>query len=117
MIANKNPERGEIWLLNFEPSVGSEMRKIRPAVVISRAERGLLPLRLVVPITDWKAAYQNFEWFGKLIPSPDNGLTKVSGADCFQCRSVSLERFLRKIGIVEGMQLEDFVLRIRYCIE
>ena len=29
------PKRGEIWLVNFDPAVGGEIRKLRPAVVIS----------------------------------------------------------------------------------
>jgi mRNA interferase MazF len=117
LIEKKNPERGDIWLINFEPSVSSETRKNRPAIIISRAERGLLPLRLVVPITVWKSQYQNFDWFAKLIPSRENGLAKVSAADCFQCKSVSLQRFERKIGSIPEVQLEDIILRIRYCIE
>ncbi len=30
-----DPVRGEVWRVNFDPTQGSEMRKIRPAVVIS----------------------------------------------------------------------------------
>ncbi|HEX5315508.1 MAG TPA: type II toxin-antitoxin system PemK/MazF family toxin [Candidatus Kapabacteria bacterium] len=117
MIETQNPERGEIWLINFEPSVGSEMKKIRPALVISRAARGLLPLRIVVPFTDWKPYYDSFEWFAKVPPSRLNGLTKQSGADCFQCKSVSLERFMHKTGSISEKQIEDIVQRIRFCIE
>ena len=29
------PKRGEIWLVNFDPTVGAEIKKVRPAVVIS----------------------------------------------------------------------------------
>ncbi|HEY3873841.1 MAG TPA: type II toxin-antitoxin system PemK/MazF family toxin [Candidatus Kapabacteria bacterium] len=112
-----NPERTEIWDVNFEPSIGSETRKIRPPIVLSRAERGLLPLRLVVPCTDWKPQYRNFEWFAQLLPSRSNGLSKVTGADCFQCKSIALERFVRKVGSVTEEQIEDIILRIRYCIE
>ena len=46
--------RGEIWLTNLEPTIGAEMRKIRPVVIVNDDEAGTLPLRIVVPITDWK---------------------------------------------------------------
>jgi len=55
------PKRGEIWLVDFDPSIGAEIRKVRPAVVVSLDTIGRLPLRMVVPITDWKPLY-GFEW-------------------------------------------------------
>jgi mRNA interferase MazF len=52
--------RGEIWLVDFDPAVGGEIRKIRPAVVMSMDAIGRLPLRMVVPITDWKPQYAHY---------------------------------------------------------
>ena len=60
MAAVSIPRRGEIWLVNFDPSVGSEIRKIRPALVLSLDAIGRLPLKLVVPITDWNTRYSTF---------------------------------------------------------
>ena len=51
------PARGDIWLIDFDPAVGAEIRKLRSALVISVNAIGRLPLRLVVPITDWKSQY------------------------------------------------------------
>lgn len=47
-------QRSEVWLIDLNPSVGSEMQKIRPAIVVSDDRVGVLPLRVVVPLTDWK---------------------------------------------------------------
>ncbi len=60
------PRRGEIWLVDFDPAVGAEIHKIRPAVVISLDTIGRLPLRPVVPITDWKPQYGSYPWFVEL---------------------------------------------------
>jgi mRNA interferase MazF len=38
------PRRGEIWLVDFDPAVGAEVQKVRPAVVISVDTIGSLPL-------------------------------------------------------------------------
>jgi mRNA interferase MazF len=54
MTSSNSPQRGEIWLVNFDPTLGTEIRKIRPAVVISSNNIGVLPIKLVAPITDWK---------------------------------------------------------------
>ena len=48
------PKRGKIWLVDFDPAVGAEIGKLRPALVISVDAIGRLPLRMIVPITDWK---------------------------------------------------------------
>src|SRR5438132_7843610 len=98
------PKRGEIWLVDFDPVIGAEIRKVRPALVISMDTIGRLPLRMVVPITDWKPQYANFPWFVDLPASPTNGLAKDSGADAFQTKSVSQSRFVRLLGAVTTVQ-------------
>src|SRR5678816_1147454 len=63
------PSRGDIWLVDFDPAVGAEIRKLRPSLVVSLPAVGRLPLRLVVPITDWKAQPKQVEqglWCGRI---------------------------------------------------
>jgi mRNA interferase MazF len=55
-----------------------------------------------VPITDWKDNYSIAPWMVQINPSAQNGLSKVSSADCFQIRSVSEQRFIKKIGTIEN---------------
>ena len=43
--------RGEVWLINLDPTVGSEIKKTRPAVIVNDDAIGILPLRVIVPIT------------------------------------------------------------------
>jgi hypothetical protein len=71
--------RGEVWSVRFDPSVGSEIQKVRPAVVLSGDSIGRLPLRIVVPVTDWQPAFAAFPWFVLLPATSANGLTKDSG--------------------------------------
>jgi mRNA interferase MazF len=110
------PKRGEIWLVDFDPSVGAEIRKVRPAVVISLDTIGRLPLRMVVPVTDWKPQYAAFPWFVELPASPTNGLSKDSGADAFQTKSVSLKRFVRRLGEVTSAQVDDIASAVALCV-
>jgi len=49
--SNATPRRGEIWDINLDPTVGQEIQKRRPAVVISSDAIGKLRVKLVVPIT------------------------------------------------------------------
>jgi mRNA interferase MazF len=55
-------KRGEIYLVNFDPTVGAEIRKTRPAVIVSEDAIGILPLRVIVPLTDWKDRYAVAPW-------------------------------------------------------
>jgi mRNA interferase MazF len=110
------PRRGEIWLVDFDPAVGAEIRKVRPAVVVSMDTIGRLPLRIVVPITDWKPQYVSYPWIVELPASSTNGLAKDSGADAFQTKSVSQSRFIRRLGQVTVAQLDDIASAIALCI-
>ena len=49
--------KGEIWLINLDPTIGAEIRKTRPAVIVSEDAISILPLRVIVPLTDWKERY------------------------------------------------------------
>jgi mRNA interferase MazF len=46
-----NPKRGEIWQVNLEPTIGQEIRKKRPVVVISSDLYSPIALRIVIPLT------------------------------------------------------------------
>ena len=111
-----NPARGEVWLVRFNPQVGAEIEKLRPAVVVSLNAIGRLPLRIVVPITAWSTAYTQSPWMINLRPSPTNGLSKDSAADAFQVKSVSLRRFERRIGQITAKQLDEVIQAVALCV-
>ena len=97
--------RSEIWLINLDPAIGAEIKKTRPAVIVNEDTLGILPLRIIVPLTDWKDRYEQADWMVKVIPDPANNLSKTSAADCFQVRSLSKDRMVKKIGIIGHQDL------------
>lgn len=116
----KNPKRGEIWWVRFEPGVeGSEMNKTRPAVVVNSVTDSPLKLRIVVPITGWDDSYTHKAWHAQLLPDLKNKLDKPSSADTLSLRSVALSRFDNQIGNLDVKDLAvveaalKFVLRLR----
>ena len=100
-------KRSEIWLINLDPTIGAEIRKTRPAVIVNADGLGKLPLRVIVPITDWKERYDIAEWMVKLTPDAINNLSKASSADCFQVRSVSTERLIKQVGILGQKEMDE----------
>lgn len=99
--------RGEVWLINLDPTVGSEIKKTRPVVIVNDDAIGILPLRVIVPITVWQERYAVAPWMVRLAPDPENGLDKPLAADAFQVRSVSHIRFVRRLGSISVQALQD----------
>lgn len=93
-------KQGEIWLINLDPTIGAEIRKTRPAIIVNDNNLGKLPLKIIVPLTDWKGRYDVAPWMVKINPDAKNGLEKESAADCFQVRSLSQDRFVKRLGLV-----------------
>jgi len=107
--------QGEVWLVDLEPTIGAEMNKIRPVLIINDNELGKLPLKVIVPITGWKEHYNIAPWMVKIEPNEINGLSKVSSMDCFQIRSVSQDRLVKKIGRItfeEINKVQEGILKV-----
>jgi len=99
-------KQNEIWLINLDPATGAEIKKTRPAIIVNDNSFGKLPLKIIVPLTDWKDRYKIAPWMVKIEPNSKNKLTKVSAADCFQVRSLSQKRFVKKIGMVSQTKMD-----------
>ncbi|MBI4670634.1 MAG: type II toxin-antitoxin system PemK/MazF family toxin [Chloroflexi bacterium] len=100
-------QRSEIWLVNLDPTVGAEISKTRPALIVSDDNVGKLPLRIVAPITDWKDRYTIAPWMIRIDATAENGLSKSSAIDTFQLRSIATERFIRKLGNIADEKVNE----------
>jgi len=101
-----NIDQGEIWMVTFYPQVGSEITKLHPAIVVNHNTIGRLPLKTIVPITDWKPNYAHYPWMLRLKPDPNNALSKISAIDCFQIKNFSDERFVERVGSIDAATLK-----------
>ena len=116
MRNDNSPQRGEVWRVEFEPARGAEIRKTRPAVVMNVATAGKLALRVIVPITSWQPPFDRVFWHVRINSNDANGLDKVSSADAFQVRSLSLERFVERIGELSSEQTEAIAQAISVVV-
>lgn len=110
-------KRGEVWLINLDPTIGAEIKKTRPAVIVSSDAVGVLPLKVIVPLTDWKNRYEIAPWMIKVEPDAQNGLEKISAADTFQVRSVAQERFVRKLGGIDVRLMTQITIGLGLVLE
>ena len=109
--------RGEVWMVKFDPTVGAEIGKTRPAVIVSDDNVGFLPLKVIVPMTKWQDRYHVAGWMVKLEPNAENGLSQLSAADAFQVNSVSTERFIRQLGTLSDTEMQAITLALALVME
>ena len=108
-------KRGEVWKVCLDPTVGDEMQKTRPCVVLSSDGIGRLRLKTVVPIT--APAKEQTLWHVPISPHTLNGLSKPSVADALQIRALSYSRFVTKLGRLTAQQMDDIAAAVAIVLE
>ncbi|MBI4377750.1 MAG: type II toxin-antitoxin system PemK/MazF family toxin [Nitrospinae bacterium] len=107
------PRRGEVWAVDFSPSIGSEIKEQHPALIVSVDELNGSPWGLIVvcPITTFRKE-KPFR-LHVLISPPDGGITHDSVIRCDQIKSISVQRFSKKWGTVseDTLRKVDYILR------
>jgi mRNA interferase MazF len=73
-------------------------------------------LRIVVPITSWQARFAKDFWMVEIIANTTNGLNNNSAANTFQIKSVSEQRFARKLGELTPAEMEEISAAVALCI-
>jgi mRNA interferase MazF len=112
-----NPQRGEVWLVDLNPTVGQEMQKTRPVVIISTNDVDTVALRIIVPITSWQEKFAQRLFMVRIIPTQDNGLSQESAGNVLQVRSLSNQRFIRRLGLLEAEPLKEIVAGLAILTE
>ena len=95
------PRRGEVYLVSLDPTVGAEIRKTRPAVVVQNdlANRRS-PITIVAAVTSHveEPLYPT----EVLVRAPEGGLTADSVVLLNQIRSVDRGRLVRRLGVLKA---------------
>jgi len=110
-------KRGDIFLVNFDPTVGAEARKTRPALVVSNDVNNThSPIVSISPITSNVKRVYSFE---VKIPSGTGGLQTPSKVMVNQTRAVDKIRLVKKLGHVpkELMTQINQALKLHYELE
>jgi mRNA interferase MazF len=110
-------KRGEIWLIDLNPTRGQEIKKTRPAVVMSSNIYQSIAMRIVIPISTWQEKFSNRPFMVKIPATPNNGLNQDSAGNVLQVRSVSTERFVNRIGRLERDRLNELLAGLVISIE
>jgi mRNA interferase MazF len=92
--------------VNLDPTIGNEIKKRRPVVVLNGGHDRHLKLAIVVPVTAWSSYWEQNPFFVSLESDTKSGLRKKSVVDCFQIRAVSHNRFAEKIGSISDHEID-----------
>ena len=109
--------RGEIFLVNFDPTVGAEAKKTRPALVVSNnVNNAHSPIISISPITSNVKRVYSFE---VKILSGTGGLQTISKVMVNQTRAVDKIRLVKKLGHLpeEIMAKKNQALKLHYELE
>ena len=106
------PNRGEIWTVDLNPTIGHEQAGKRPALVVSvdSFNQSAAELAIVLPLTSRAKGIRSHVEVGK----GEAGLKTVSYIKCEDVRSVSTKRLSRRLGLVSQTTMDavEDILRI-----
>jgi len=89
------PRRGEVWAVSLDPTIGHEIKKTRPAIVITSDAYNMHNwVVIVMPLT----SHDEAEYDQVLIQPPEGGLSNSSVTLPDQIRAIDLRRLVRRLG-------------------
>jgi mRNA interferase MazF len=103
MIRDVFLRRGDIWLVNFNPTQGSEQRGIRPALIIQNdVGNEVSPVTIVAAISSVTKTYPiNVE-----IKPSESGLEKDSVVKLNQIRTIDKKRLIKRLGRLDSSKMK-----------
>lgn len=99
-------KRGEVWWVEFDPAVGSEVRKTRPAVIVSNdaANRNLARV-VVIPMT----SNTDRQYPGEALVSVDGQSSKAMADQIMAADKARLKSQLGVLGKADMLAVEDAI--------
>lgn len=106
------PRRGEIWLVNFDPTLGAEIRKTRPALILQNdVANAHSPVTIVVATTSqFDLPLYPTE---VLVRRGGGGLREESVVLLNQIRTIDKVRLIRPMGVIAF----DTMIRVGYALK
>ena len=108
------PRRGEVWLVSLDPTVGHEVQKTRPAVVVTNDVYNRHNwVIIVMPLTSHAAA----EYDQALVQPPEGGLTSTSVTLPDQIRAVDRRRLVKRLGKLQPLTMQQVDRSLRMVLD
>ena len=109
------PLRGEIYWVALDPTVGTEIAKTRPSLIISNDVGNRSSQRVIVaPITSQGTG--RIYPFEVLVPAGEGGLTQTSKVLLSQIRTIDKQRLGQWIGVLPTDRMDEVNVAIRISL-
>ncbi len=112
-----HPLRGEVWLVNFDPTIGAEIQKTRPALIIQNdVGNRVSPITIVAAITSTLKRAFPFQVF---LHAGEAGLDNDCVVTLNHVRSIDRQRLVHRLGKLSNqtMKAVDHAILISLGIE
>ena len=108
------PSRGEVWLVDLNPTRGHEQAGVRPGLVVSTDpfNHGPAGLTIILPLTTRARGLS----LHVMLEPPEGGLRGRSFIKCEDIRSVAKERFTERWGTVSAATMAAVEDRMRILL-
>jgi mRNA interferase MazF len=110
------PRRGEIYWVRLDPTVGTEIAKTRPALIISNDVGNEVSGHVIVAPLTSRRTDQVYP-FEVLIPAPEGGIDRASKVALDQIRTIDKRRVGRKVGMLSGERMNEVDAAIRLSLK
>jgi mRNA interferase MazF len=117
MATSRNYRLGSIWLVNFDPSIGTEIRKTRPAMIISGTLFNQRRKVTILPITSSSPDSRLLPVVVTLEPDATNGLTTDSFVVCIDPMTFDKQRLVKQLGILNTDKIRQVQSILRSYLE
>ena len=110
---------GSIWLVNFEPSIGTEIKKIRPALIISASDFNQIRRKItLLPITSQVIKTpQLAPVVVKLKATQSNGLDRDSTIIAIEPNTFDKRRLIKYLGQIEVETLIEVKQKLQIYLD
>ena len=108
------PRRGEVWLVSLDPTIGHEVQKTRPAVVVTNDVYNRHNwVIIVMPLTSHAVA----EYDQALVKPPEGGLTSTSVTLPDQIRAIDRKRLVKRLGKLQPQTMQQIDRSLRMVLD
>ena len=111
-----NIKRGEIYLAALDPTLGREISKTRPVVIVSNDKNNAFSGTVtILPISS--QSLDKVYLFEALLPKGTGNLPKDSKAKADQIRTIDRARIVKHIGTLSATEMKDIEKAIRLHLD
>ena len=109
----KEVQRGDIWVVDWSPGLGSEQAGMRPALIVQTDAANRNPHYPNTIVLTVSTKGREVPFHVSVALSEENGLQEASFVKCEQILTISKERLIRRLGRLEKERLEKVTAAIQ----